>query len=189
LKDYTDRLCSVLDEVSERVILVGHSMGAIVITQTAEYRPDKIKLLVYLTAFLPENGQSFAQIKKAEDKKDLPPPIIIMNEDQTLQLEEAGVKDTFYGECSKEDVTKAKENLCRQPLSPLNTPVYITDDNFGKIPRVYIETLKDKALSLKCQREMYTKTPCQQIINMNTYHSPFFSQAEVLASHLRSLSL
>lgn len=105
-----------------------------------------------------------------------------------MQLEEAGVKDVFYGECSKEDVAKAKERLCRQPLSPLNTPVYITDDNFGKIPRVYIETLKDKALSLKCQREMYTKTPCQQIITMNTDHSPFFSQAEVLASHLKSLS-
>ena len=33
-------------------------MGGIVITQAAEYIPNKINKLVYLCAFLPQNGES-----------------------------------------------------------------------------------------------------------------------------------
>lgn len=49
---------------------------------------------------------------------------------------------------------EATEKLC---LRPFITPIHITEDNFGGVPRVYIETLKDHAVSIGCQREMYTK--------------------------------
>jgi pimeloyl-ACP methyl ester carboxylesterase len=192
LKVYTDRLCHVLDKEPEPVILAGHSMGGMIITQTAEYRPEKIKLLVYIAAFLPENGQSLAQLKKLEHEqnKDLPEPIIIMSEDGTsLKLKESGITHAFYGECSKTDVSKAKKRLCAQPLAPLITPVRITDHRFGKIPRVYIETLRDKAISIQCQREMVAKSPCQKVLTMDTDHSPFFSQPEALVSHLINADL
>jgi pimeloyl-ACP methyl ester carboxylesterase len=188
LKDYVDHLCSILDNEPEQVILVGHSMGGIVITQTAEYRPEKIQLLVYLCAFLPSNGQSLVQILE-NDKKDSPSAVIISKDKTYLELKEPLIKDAFYGECSERDVFKAKEKLCSQPLLPFITPVQITEDKFGKIPRVYIETLKDNAISIGCQREMYAKTPCRQVITMDTDHSPFFSQPEILVSHLKNLGL
>ena len=56
LQSYTDRVCRILDTQSEPVILVGHSMGGVVITQAAQHRPEKIKTLVYLSAMLPRNG-------------------------------------------------------------------------------------------------------------------------------------
>ena len=56
LQFYTDRVCRILDTQSEPVILVGHSMGGVVITQAAQHRPEKIKTLVYLSAMLPRNG-------------------------------------------------------------------------------------------------------------------------------------
>jgi pimeloyl-ACP methyl ester carboxylesterase len=185
LKDYTDRVCSVLDNESEKVILIGHSFGGIVITQVAEYRPEKIQLLVYLTAIIPENEQTLIQLA---EKYKLPSLPIIMSEDKTyLQLDASVIEDMFYNECSEKDALEAQEKFCPQPLFPYITPVHITDDNFGIVPRVYIETLKDKALSIDVQRKMYTKTPCQQVITMNTDHSPFFSQPEVLVSHLEKL--
>ncbi|MBA3922407.1 MAG: alpha/beta fold hydrolase, partial [Nostocaceae cyanobacterium] len=58
LQSYTDRICEILTELIEPVILVGHSMGGLVITQVAEQCPDKIEKLVYLCAFLPGNGES-----------------------------------------------------------------------------------------------------------------------------------
>ncbi len=57
LEAYAQSICKVLDAQSEPVILVGHSMGGIVITQVAEYRPERIKMLVYLTAFLQPSGE------------------------------------------------------------------------------------------------------------------------------------
>jgi pimeloyl-ACP methyl ester carboxylesterase len=44
------------------VILVGHSYGGMVITGVSSVCADKIRTLVYLDAFLPENGQSLADI-------------------------------------------------------------------------------------------------------------------------------
>jgi pimeloyl-ACP methyl ester carboxylesterase len=52
LQAYADSVCGILDTQSDRVVLVGHSMGGIVISQAAEYRPEKVDTLVYLTAFL-----------------------------------------------------------------------------------------------------------------------------------------
>ena len=40
------------------VILVGHSYGGMVITGVAEKIPERIKKMVYLDAFLPNNGES-----------------------------------------------------------------------------------------------------------------------------------
>ncbi len=52
LQGYADRICRVLDAQPEPVVLVGHSSGGLVISQAAEQRPDKVKMLVYLAAFL-----------------------------------------------------------------------------------------------------------------------------------------
>ncbi|BCJ86926.1 alpha/beta fold hydrolase [Effusibacillus dendaii] len=187
LKDYTGRVCSVLDNEPEKVILVGHSFGGIVITQAAEYRSEKIQLLVYLTASMPENGQNLIQLG---EKYKLSPLPLIMSEDKTYaQLDSSAAKDLFYGECSEKDASESIEKLCPEPLFPYITPVHITNDNFGRIPRVYIATLKDKALPIEAQRAMYTNTPCRRVITMDTDHSPFFSQPEVLVSHLKNLAM
>ena len=45
-------------EELEDVILLGHSYGGMVITALADRMPEKFKSLVYLDAFVPENGQS-----------------------------------------------------------------------------------------------------------------------------------
>jgi pimeloyl-ACP methyl ester carboxylesterase len=51
-------ICSDLQEV----ILVGHSYGGLVITGVADLIADRISLLVYLDAFVPEDGQSYTDL-------------------------------------------------------------------------------------------------------------------------------
>ena len=103
LQAYADRVCEILDAQSEPVILVGHSMGGVVITQAAEYRPDKIKKLVYLTAFLLQNGEFLLQYGEP-DKDALVLPNLIMAEDQSYAtVKEDALNEAFYGDCSDED--------------------------------------------------------------------------------------
>jgi len=45
-------------EELEQVILCGHSYGGMVITGVADRMPERIRALVYLDAFVPENGDS-----------------------------------------------------------------------------------------------------------------------------------
>jgi pimeloyl-ACP methyl ester carboxylesterase len=44
------------------VVLAGHSYGGMVITGVGDRIPDKVRALVYLDAFLPEDGQSLFDI-------------------------------------------------------------------------------------------------------------------------------
>lgn len=58
----TDVLNLFRYEGIERAVLAGHSYGGMVITGVADRIPDKISALVYLDAFLPEDGQSLFDI-------------------------------------------------------------------------------------------------------------------------------
>jgi pimeloyl-ACP methyl ester carboxylesterase len=48
----------ILYEDLHDIILVGHSYGGMVVTGVADSLPGRIKKLIYLDAFLPENGES-----------------------------------------------------------------------------------------------------------------------------------
>ncbi len=188
LAAYTKRVCETLDAQAEPVILVGHSMGGMVITQVAEERPEKIQTLVYLTAFLPQNGQSLLQIARTNSDSLLTPNLMVNEEQGYLTFKErAPLKDIFYGDCPDEDVARAKSLLVLQAIAPMATPVRISAEHFGRVPRVYIECLCDRTISPSIQKMMYMATPCQTILSMETSHSPFFSAPQELVLHLTSL--
>lgn len=54
----TDVVNTILFEDLHDVILVGHSYGGMVISGVADSLPRRIKQLVYLDAFVPENGEN-----------------------------------------------------------------------------------------------------------------------------------
>jgi pimeloyl-ACP methyl ester carboxylesterase len=56
----TDVVNVLLYEELRDVVLVGHSYGGMVITGVAERVPERVRHLVYIDAFLPEDGESVA---------------------------------------------------------------------------------------------------------------------------------
>ncbi len=189
LEAYTNKVCKVLDAQPEPVILVGHSLGGITITQAAEYTPHKIKTLVYLTAFILRNGESRISVRN-QDLESLAAHNIVYSKDQTYSIfKQEAAKEVFYDDCLDEDIARAKSLLCPQALAPLRTPLHITEENFGQVPRVYIECLNDKAISPSMQKKMYTATPCRKVLSLNTSHSPFMSAPKALTAHLVSIGV
>lgn len=190
LAAYTQRVCETLDAQAEPVILVGHSLGGIVISQVAEERPEKIQMLVYLSAFLLQNGESLFQFASI-DTDSLITPYLIMNQEQGYFTfkEDAPIKEMLGADCSDEDIEWAKSLLVPEPLAPSVTPIHITEGNYGRVPRVYIETLRDRGLSPSLQKKMYTALPCQKIISMETSHASFLAAPVELVRHLTALEL
>ncbi len=187
-QSYADRISGVLDAQTEPVVLVGHSSGGSVISQAAEQRPDKVKMLVYLAAFLLRDGEVLLSVA-ANDTESLILPNLVMSEDgSSATIREDVIREGLLADCSDEDVKRAKSRFVPQALAPFATPITVTEDNFGRVPRVYIETLQDRAVSPSFQKEMYERLPCQKVISMDTSHSPFFSAPEELAGHLEFLA-
>ena len=59
----------------------------------------------------------------------------------------------------------------------------ITDENFGKIPKYYVECTEDRAIPIEVQRAMY-KGKIEKVYTLNSSHTPNFSQPENLANIL-----
>lgn len=187
MQSYVDSVCKVLDAQQEPVILVGHSRGGIVVSQTAEHRPEKIRTLVYLTAYLIPNGEAMLPTALS-DTESLIGPNLVLDEGQGWHMLKASAfRDALYGDCSDEDVVLASALLTPEPNAPVATPLQTSAENLGRIPSVYIECLQDKGISPSLQKKMYTAGACQRVISMHTSHSPFFSAPEELVSHLIAL--
>jgi pimeloyl-ACP methyl ester carboxylesterase len=187
LENWTEQICRVLDAEAAPVILVGHSRGGLIISQVAERRPDKIRKVVYLTAMLVKNGEAGLATLGALGHTPLQDHIVPDAAGTSLTVRDEGIKSSFYGMCLDEDVVLAKRLLRPEPMEPSNAPVVVSEQNFGRVPRVYIECLRDGAILPAMQKAMYTATPCQHVIAMDTDHSPFFSAPAELARHLAAL--
>jgi pimeloyl-ACP methyl ester carboxylesterase len=188
LQRYAGRVSEALEERSEPVVLVGHSMGGLVISEAAERHPEKIGLLVYLTAFLLPNGRTLLETAQADEEAIVFPNADVDEEKGVVTIREDAAKDVFYGDCSEEDVRRAIERLIPQALGPFVTPVGVSEENFGRVRRTYIECLQDRAIGPATQRRMYTELPCEKVVSMETSHSPFLSAPEELVGHLDTLA-
>ena len=186
MQGYADRVVRALDEQSEPVVLVGHSMGGIVVSLAAEARPDRIRRLVYLTGFLLEDGKTLISVAE-KDEEAIVLPNLVPNDDGSAFTVQ-NLKDVFYADCSDEDVERAESRLVPEPAFAFGTPVAVTDENFGRVPRAYVECVQDRAIGISAQRGMHGRLRCETVVSMDTSHSPFFSAPEELAGHLASMA-
>jgi pimeloyl-ACP methyl ester carboxylesterase len=187
LAAYAKCIASVVRSVAEPVVLVGHSFGGIVISQAAEIVPERISRLVYLTAFLPANGQSLSRLATADSNNPVATSSVISADQQLISLDLSRVRELLYADCPDSDVLLARQRLCAEPIAPFVTPVLITAARAGSIPRSYIECLNDIAIPLWFQRQMQAGMPCDPVWALPTGHSPFFAAPAGLA-HLLGIA-
>ena len=165
--------------------------GGLTSTQSAEYRPDKIKALVYLTALLLGNGEAMRPVESRDPgavKSGLERDVWTVSDDlATIAFNEDSLRDRFYNDCTDDDFAWARTMLVPQPSGPLMDRIETTAENYGRVAKVYIECELDGALLLPYQREMQGNVPCDRIITMNTSHSPFLSAPKELVNHLVSV--
>jgi pimeloyl-ACP methyl ester carboxylesterase len=170
----------------EPVVLVAHSRGGIVASQAAELVPQNIRRLVYVAAYLLPSRTTLAA-EARRDAQSLVPPNMLPGSGSTCTVRPSVVRDAFYGKCSDEDAASADARLSPEPLRPLVTPLDLTPERFGRVPRTYVETTFDRAITLAAQRRMQAALPCESVFTLETDHSPFLSQPDALARILISI--
>jgi pimeloyl-ACP methyl ester carboxylesterase len=188
LELWAKSVCDLLDAQNEPVILVGHSRGGILISEAAERRPAKVRTLVYLCAFLLKDGQTLLKVAEEDGTSHVLPNLVVAEDQVTGMVRAEAYRDVYYNTCSDEDIALARTLLSPEPLAPMLTPIHVTEDNFGRVPRIYIECLQDHAIPLRLQKKMYTESPCSKVMTLDTDHSPFFCAPDQLAQQLLSLA-
>ena len=186
LDSYVDRVAAALDAAPQPAILVGHSSGGVVITQAAERRPEQVRRLVYVSAYLPGDGQTLFELGQTDTEQLVLPNLVVAPDGGSARVKPEAVPEALFADCP-EAVESYLARITDEPLAPVATPVKLTAERYGALPKAYLECLRDRGISLALQRRMHTAAAVDTVIAMDTGHMPMYAAPGRLASHLHAL--
>lgn len=180
-RDGVDFFCKIISELysvyKRPVIIISHSAGGAYASQLAENIPAFIEGLVFVAAYIPENGKSVLDEVGKPTLKFEP-----ARSDNLVRLRKDQVADILYNGCEQKDIDFALGSLRPQPRKSLAEKLVLSE-NFKKIPKLYIACEEDKAIPFEHQMKMFARiqNTNTRLLRIKTGHSPFFSNPSLLA--------
>jgi pimeloyl-ACP methyl ester carboxylesterase len=181
-----NRLCEALATSSEPAIVAGNSMGGIIATQGAARRPERVRALVYVAAFVPKDGQSLLDLTKLPEggSDQVQANIIVEGEPPVATMPAAASRQALYGSCTEDVAAWAIARQRPQPVAPFATPVSIPPGALDGIERYYVSCARDRAIPPPLQWRMIAENACADVIELDTDHTPQLSMTDDLAKAL-----
>ena len=196
LKTYVDAIRALVS-AHDDVVLVGHSMAGIIVSSVAEAMPKNLLHLVYLAAFMLPDGASIVSFQEAQrllrtDQQQSSAAgrgFLSFSQDKSYStLNPELVPEKLCNTCSESDAQRIVRHLAPQPTGPRHDPIHVTESEWGSVPRTYIKTLQDKAVSTELQSAMIAQFPGTPVFELDSDHSPFYSDCKELVRMLLSLA-
>lgn len=184
LNVYRDKVSEAISKVSEKVILVGHSMGGMVVSAVAEQIPARINKLVYIGAFVPASGQSLGELANTDPDSQLGPQISQSADKLTLDINRDSLTYLFINDGSAAAKQQVLDNYRAEPAIPFGDKITLTKQGFGSVQKVYIKTLQDIVISPGFQDSMIPGAEINAIYSVNSSHSPFLAKPQEVSALL-----
>jgi putative intracellular protease/amidase len=179
LNEYVKTVTDAISQQPGKVTLVGHSMAGIVISQVAENIPAKVNKLVYVSAYLPRNGEDLLSLANQDKQSKAGTALEFTTDYSAASIKKDVIVPAVCADCPdfmKEVLVKYHK---AEPAKPLGEKVTLTAAKFGSIPKYYIHTSNDAAVGYDLQKMMVKNNrTIKQTFVMNTSHLPFVVQPQ-----------
>src|SRR5262249_9740129 len=120
--DYVRSVIAELDRLPGEIVLVGHSFGGSVVSRAAGLRPERCRLLIYYSAFVPLDGGRGAD--------SLPEPLLAFLEDSAAAAPDRSVAlpldlfaSAFANTADPETAATLHQQLVPEPSGPIFEPL------------------------------------------------------------------
>lgn len=178
LHDYIDAIENFLKTLDKPVYLIAHSLAGLVATHIASHYPEKIKGLIYVAAYIPQDGQSMFELCETLNQQHMTDNMQVDIKQNQVIFDPNQVNQYFYNKCplSEERALSIPifESLCPEPLKAFTTRVKITN-NIKTVKKLYIQTTKDRILHPSCQHHLISQHQINHAVRLESDHSPFIS--------------
>jgi pimeloyl-ACP methyl ester carboxylesterase len=183
LDSCADRVAALLADDPEPAVVVGHSMGGMVITQAQGRAPARVAMLIYLCAFLPGNGKSLLDMTQLPEGAGdmIQANLVIEPPVGTLPLEAA--REAVFAACTEEQIAWALSHHSPQALGPMAGPATY-GPGFESLPKAYVVTSQDRSIPPALQRRMLREAGVTNVFEIDTDHVPQISRAAETADVL-----
>ena len=161
------------------VVLVGHSYGGMVITGAADRAHERIQRLVYLDAFVPENGKcllDYAVPKRAARMREegekggsvTPPPL------------------SLWGLTKQEHIDFVKPREVRHPYRTMCQPIKISNPQaLKRLPKTFVYCSSPATGSFDQFAAKYRNDPAWKFFELETGHDAMILMPERVAQILQ----
>jgi pimeloyl-ACP methyl ester carboxylesterase len=188
LDRYAQRVCTAIAD-GPPAVLVGHSMGGMVITQAAARCSERVAGLVYVAAFVPWDGMSLIDMTQLPEAAgdQIQANMLVEGDPPVARMSAEGARLARYGCCNDEQVAYALARNSPQAVAPFTHPVRLDGsgrDAFAALPRAYVMCLQDIAIRPALQRRMIEAAGCDPVIEIDTDHAVWASRPDELADAL-----
>lgn len=165
----------VLDRLEGPVILVGHSYGGAIITEAGTDK--KVVGLVYIAAFMPDNGETLLQLSQAGP----PPPNsgILPPQQGFLWYDKAKFHSGFCADLSKEQADFMFDSQVPLAASAFVAPITVAA--WKTKPSWYVVATEDQTVPADGQRFM-AKRAKAKVTEVKGSHVVFISQPKAVAA-------
>lgn len=179
MKSYVQTVVDAVEQQSGKVILVGHSMAGMVISQVAENIPQKIEKLVYVSAYLPQNGEDLLSLSKQDAQSKVGGALEFNADYSAAKIRKDLIVPAVCADCP----TFMQEVLVKyhkeEPAGPLGEKVTLSAAKFGSVPKYYIHTTQDGAVGYDLQKQMVKANGAiRKTFEMASSHLPFVVQPQ-----------
>lgn len=183
------QVCELAEKLGGKTILVGHSVGGIVVTSAGEQRPELFEKIIYLTAIVPRKNERLIRTSR-RDMTNSPTKFklgirALLHGYGTYDL--AKVVNTFYNRCDSKTQAEVLDYISPQPLGPYIYKNRYTDERLGSVKKYFIECLDDNTLSIIDQKKMQKNMVFDGIKTLDSDHSPFASMPIELSHCIDSI--
>jgi pimeloyl-ACP methyl ester carboxylesterase len=176
--DLTTQIYDVVNEIKwkdlDGVVLVGHSYGGCVITGVAEQIRDRIASIVYLDAFLPQDGQSLSDM--------LGPAAPQWPEVVALPIPAAAFQ------VNEKDRAWVDSKMTPHPVRCFTEKLTVTGANQTVARKLYIRALDFANPAFDAALERCKADPTWRTISMKCGHDVMIDQPAELTANLQRLA-
>jgi len=190
LEACAERVVAQLLGRPDRAVLVGYSMGGVVVTQAASNCPERVAALIFVAAFMPANGQSLLDLTRLpEGQGDMIQANIVVEGDPLVAMLPAeAAAEAIYNCCTREQIEASVARRRPQAVAPFATPVDVHESVLASIPRSYVLTTRDHSIPPALQRRMISEHPCRKVVELEADHAPQLSATDALVGALVDLA-